>query len=114
MRISDWSSDVCSSDLLFAHGGGEGLPVVGGDHEGGRPADDVAAIGLLQVVVDRPAAAVTAENGKAVDDDVGGDGLLARRLQGNAVPAIGGIAGDIDDAAEAVDGVALGIGRANV
>src|SRR3546814_11111929 len=52
---------------LFAHGGGEGLPVVGGDHEGGRPADDVAAIGLLQVVVDRPAAAVTAENGKAVD-----------------------------------------------
>src|SRR3546814_7835746 len=47
MRISDWSSDVCSSDLP------------------------------------------------------------ARRLQGNAVPAIGGVAGDIDDAAEAVDGVAL-------
>src|SRR3546814_10134239 len=22
MRISDWSSDVCSSDLLAAHGGG--------------------------------------------------------------------------------------------
>src|SRR3546814_6984717 len=33
MRISDWSSDVCSSDLL-AEGGGEG--------------DHLAAIGLLQ------------------------------------------------------------------
>src|SRR3546814_5781087 len=32
MRISDWSSDVCSSDLLLDHQLGEdGLDVVGGD-----------------------------------------------------------------------------------
>src|SRR3546814_17763494 len=53
MRISDWSSDVCSSDL------------------------------------------------------VGSDGILARGLQRHAVPAIGRVAGDIDDAAEAVDRIAL-------
>src|SRR3546814_5562938 len=29
MRISDWGSDVCSSDLLGAFGPGEGLSVVG-------------------------------------------------------------------------------------
>src|SRR3546814_10641288 len=26
MRISDWSSDVCSSDLLLAHGPADGTP----------------------------------------------------------------------------------------
>src|SRR3546814_18235290 len=30
MRISDWSSDVCSSDLLAPGGGGADAPVVGG------------------------------------------------------------------------------------
>src|SRR3546814_3264207 len=31
MRISDWSSDVCSSDLIgFGADGAEGLPVDGG------------------------------------------------------------------------------------
>src|SRR3546814_9684116 len=37
MRISDWSSDVCSSDLLG--GGGEDLP-------GGQPVGDIRAAHL--------------------------------------------------------------------
>src|SRR3546814_5027872 len=41
MRISDWSSDVCSSDLagLLAHGVDH--PVRGGRHPGVHPGSDV-------------------------------------------------------------------------
>src|SRR3546814_21131734 len=49
---------------------------------------------------------VAAKDGEAVDDAVGSDGILARGLQRHAVPAIGRVAGDIDDAAEAVDRIA--------
>src|SRR3546814_11170552 len=37
MRISDWSSDVCSSDLpAFEHVGEGGLPVIDGGHARAR------------------------------------------------------------------------------
>src|SRR3546814_1268497 len=37
MRISDWSSDVCSSDLIHRHlaGTGDLARATGGDHVGG-------------------------------------------------------------------------------
>src|SRR3546814_4115746 len=46
MRISDWSSDVCSSDLLIARFGlGDGdLPHAGGHHAHDPELGDVAAI----------------------------------------------------------------------
>src|SRR3546814_20576344 len=61
MRISDWSSDVCSSDLIAAHvrRGGRVLGLCGGYQMLGRmvgdpdgiegPAGTVAGLGLLDV-----------------------------------------------------------------
>src|SRR3546814_7072326 len=48
MRISDWSSDVCSSDLVVEHRLGEGLgqAEVGTELCQGGRTSDVAAIGL--------------------------------------------------------------------
>src|SRR3546814_14771433 len=41
MRISDWSSDVCSSDLDRAQCRGDVLAVLGGDHHAQRIDDPV-------------------------------------------------------------------------
>src|SRR3546814_1950170 len=41
MRISDWSSDVCSSDLLDRHGVAH-IPAVGADEDARAVAEDVA------------------------------------------------------------------------
>src|SRR3546814_8905472 len=72
MRISDWSSDVCSSDLVFdagvegtgalrafadggedaqAGGAGEGVGGVGGFGERGPVGEEVVAVGLQGVGV---------------------------------------------------------------
>src|SRR3546814_16165184 len=58
MRISDWSSDVCSSDLLHAHGVGEHLDVghLADLHAvGEHPGLVVEAHGPLEVGVDHRA-----------------------------------------------------------
>src|SRR3546814_980360 len=46
MRISDWSSDVCSSDLVAARA----RPV---DHRRGEAGQLAVAVGLAQLVADR-------------------------------------------------------------
>src|SRR3546814_5371608 len=62
MRISDWSSDVCSSDLLRAVGAGERtLNLLGGDAERRR---------LVAVDVD--------DDARAGDGEIAGDVLEAR------------------------------------
>src|SRR3546814_8157713 len=45
MRISDWSSDVCSSDLLIAHSLADGLIT----QQAGIPGDD--GVGAVQQLV---------------------------------------------------------------
>src|SRR3546814_10257059 len=47
MRISDWSSDVCSSDLVAQHGGDDARGAVGGC------SDDPSACGVLLIHGDR-------------------------------------------------------------
>src|SRR3546814_5250279 len=63
MRISDWSSDVCSSDLGLALGAGLGRTAV-------QAAEDFAQVGLG---ADRAAFAVV-DPGDGVLADVGGGG----------------------------------------
>src|SRR3546814_7124100 len=88
MRISDWSSDVCSSDLLP----GSNLEVVasGTDLEADEIADagEVADIGML---VDRPAAlAPGARRQFDFSDRVGGDReRQVRHAAGIAIDQIG-------------------------
>src|SRR3546814_3652493 len=54
MRISDWSSDVCSSDLIGAH------------------ADDGATLGLVKPIGRRPHLAIVAVVENHADARVGG------------------------------------------
>src|SRR3546814_3434996 len=105
MRISDWSSDVCSSDLahdrqahLLRHALGVELLLL--DRGVGRP----AAHGEV-VAGDDDRAAV---DGAAADDAVG-----RRQADQLAVLVIGGTAGDGADLAETA-GVDQKIGRAHV
>src|SRR3546814_19020631 len=55
MRISDWSSDVCSSDLITFRRFGGGAPFPGRRHAGSGVADEVGfadvGAGLAQDVV---------------------------------------------------------------
>src|SRR3546814_20603584 len=59
MRISDWSSDVCSSDLAFhavlgpRHGDGEGFFV---EHQRGRHGPDVVDILAAGLEIAQPPA----------------------------------------------------------
>src|SRR3546814_6492024 len=54
MRISDWSSDVCSSDLAAGEGPGESGLVGkgGGDLDGGVPGREVGDVLVAQVLGD--------------------------------------------------------------
>src|SRR3546814_20356518 len=45
MRISDWSSDVCSSDLVVAEAGADGGGGVAAEVERRREGDDVEGVG---------------------------------------------------------------------
>src|SRR3546814_2040920 len=45
MRISDWSSDVCSSDLVQRYG----IAGNGAAHEGARPQHDVIAVEVAEL-----------------------------------------------------------------
>src|SRR3546814_14494710 len=47
MRISDWSSDVCASDLLAGSGGGGGRPDRGLSRREGKDASGGASDGAL-------------------------------------------------------------------
>src|SRR3546814_18617866 len=62
MRISDWSSDVCSSDLAETRRGNDGVPRVGGSNAGGsgQPA--------IKVVGDVTRAGYNLVNGRGVTD----------------------------------------------
>src|SRR3546814_1251961 len=84
MRISDWSSDVCSSDLVLLHDVAVGLVAVGAEAEA-RLLQRVADIevGPAKLVV----AKLEPETEQAVDDDavVGDDAVeiglrLARQV----------------------------------
>src|SRR3546814_17255872 len=81
MRISDWSSDVCSSDLAEVHvvdggDGGEALP---------KPRESAEREALDVVLGVGPQALVAAHGDAVVDDDlVVGDG---RQLRGSGCQA---------------------------
>src|SRR3546814_16348582 len=57
MRISDWSSDVCSSDLIRHEGRASAFAGVAGgagelaEHHPGRMADDIGVLELGEVVL---------------------------------------------------------------
>src|SRR3546814_7935199 len=53
MRISDWSSDVCSSDLRTAHRGGGINRRVHNRLDHIHPLDDMAERGIAQIVAGR-------------------------------------------------------------
>src|SRR3546814_5306447 len=75
MRISDWSSDVCSSDLKFQQ-------EVGGNLRGGNPGQQLFAVGATQTYFhDVPAAFTPAGDGYrvlALHLHFGGDELSSR------------------------------------
>src|SRR3546814_3657221 len=55
MRISDWSSDVCSSDLLFEVEDGSGcFRQSGGEEREGAPVDAVKPLHFLDAVPPHP------------------------------------------------------------
>src|SRR3546814_10482979 len=96
MRISDWSSDVCSSDLA-AHqlGGDVGLDVGEADHEVRRELQDLVDLRAVEcadlgLFLARPRRA----HGEAADAD--DPVLLAERVQ-----HLGGLLGQADDALRA-------------
>src|SRR3546814_1104244 len=63
MRISDWSSDVCSSDLGAAPGGVEGLGHAALLHAGsGQPSVKIDDFRLDRIVVRRNRAAVPSDH----------------------------------------------------
>src|SRR3546814_16415963 len=51
MRISDWSSDVCSSDLGEGHEGLVGIPSVAGGEQVERPVVDTGRVVDVEAVV---------------------------------------------------------------
>src|SRR3546814_14420709 len=53
MRISDWSSDVCSSDLLAVLGFDEDEPTVTGGSSGGG-GDEYGVVGIFLRLLDLP------------------------------------------------------------
>src|SRR3546814_20108779 len=73
MRISDWSSDVCSSDLALAlqrpdQGGGDSDPRRGGDHHLPRSAGEGEQIELALLAIDQ--AGKEKAPRRAADEDV--------------------------------------------
>src|SRR3546814_322953 len=127
MRISDWSSDVCSSDLFLPRaavrrGGdghaadlldqlledrlGEGLVVVGGHHEGALAADHVLAV----VVGHR---AVLVEDGQAVDGDALQHRHVAQAVGRGALVGTA-VAGDVDHPPAPLEAVAPELGHAEL
>src|SRR3546814_11581788 len=77
MRISDWSSDVCSSDLLGRVEARRGRAVVEGVAEADDPLDAVAGDDVLQLVegrrgvVGRQELAAGGEGGRLLEVQVG-------------------------------------------
>src|SRR5919106_150028 len=88
---------------LLAHRIGEMLIAGRGDHEAARAADNPLRECRLEVIADRPAGAVAAEDRKAVDHDVGGQGIRARLRDRQPVPAVGAVGGKVDHLAITVD-----------
>src|SRR3546814_1536719 len=64
MRISDWSSDVCSSDLKL----------IGGGVEVAQPIVDLGEIALERVDFARHGFGILADGGDGVGHGVGGEG----------------------------------------
>src|SRR3546814_19905733 len=103
MRISDWSSDVCSSDLLFHRAAAAGHLPGGGDR----------AAGVRLRALDRVQGAALWRPGRRLAADDGGDPAAGRGAAGGAGPdrrfprpAFGGI-----PAAAAVRGGVMATGR---
>src|SRR3546814_15603743 len=85
MRISDWSSDVCSSDLVGAGGG--------------RDAPDAAERAALDVGLDLLVADLAAQRLVVVALHAGAAGVGEHRLAGAVLPAVGLVgAADVADA----------------
>src|SRR3546814_7023587 len=83
MRISDWSSDVCSSDLAFSVAGAAGQNPAIGEHQRhcAEPGGDIVAPALA----DRPAEHLGdhAAEHRADDGDQDRDGETARIAAGH-------------------------------
>src|SRR3546814_13568967 len=87
MRISDWSSDVCSSDLLHSGGGADGQ----GHGEGRALAEGAVDTDAALVRLDDAVADGEADPGALADVLGGEDGLedTALALFGDARDAVG-------------------------
>src|SRR3546814_11362104 len=83
MRISDWSSDVCSSDLELRHRGRRG-----------RAAEAITALVDRDVARDRPARSIRNEAQRP------GDG----RAEIVAIDQHGAVGGDLQDPKSVVEG----------
>src|SRR3546814_9839733 len=109
MRISDWSSDVCSSDLIHLSPGGEALSV---------PALPERPWGTVVFDADgRMMLGVHTRRGPAPDDLLGGANLV--RLEGEGwrgftLRSDGGHAGFHQVSSIALQGAVAEIGRAHV
>jgi hypothetical protein len=95
-------------DQLAAHGHLESLTRFSGDDESAGTTDDLVFERLLQVIADGPSAAATlaAQDRQAVDDDAVGHRRLPRGFDGDAVPAIGAVPGQVHHLAHTLDGIA--------
>src|SRR3546814_10333123 len=84
MRISDWSSDVCSSDLVLLHDVAVGLVAVGAEAEARllqRVADIEVGPAKLVIVKLEPEAEQAVDDDAVVGDDAVEIGLrLARQV----------------------------------
>src|SRR3546814_4407425 len=81
MRISDWSSDVCSSDLLLVHRGAHaGLPAAQGARQPQRRTAGRARRGAAHLRAARPRARGAGRAGCAAGADTGRRDPLRGRL----------------------------------
>src|SRR3546814_1976449 len=95
MRISDWSSDVCSSDLHRADGAGGGdVRTLALDIRGRLPQGQ-PGVAVVIGVVDGKVAAVAAANDLARERGISANALI--RAVG---PLLGGKGGGKDDVAQ--------------
>src|SRR3546814_11426691 len=99
MRISDWSSDVCSSDLGVDAGAVDGLRLRGG-HVHGELAAERLELRLVALRLEADEDADLAEAGRCLAVDIGAhhavrDGDGGPTAQGHALAAAGDPVGQL-------------------